>query len=85
MKGFLQIFSILIICFSTISEIAKADPKYKEYKDFAENFMCAHLQGREFKVCVKEVIKTQQAAGKSIGEGILDAIEESEPENIIIE
>ena len=38
--------------------------------------MCAHLQGREFKVCVKEVINTHQAAGKSIGEGILDAIEE---------
>ena len=50
--------------------------RYKEYKDFAENFMCAHLQGREFKVCVKEVIKTQQAAGKSYGEAILDAIEE---------
>ena len=47
--------------------------------------MCAHLQGREFKVCVKEVIKTQQAAGKSFGEAILDAIEESEPEEIIIE
>ena len=76
MKRFLQTFSILIICFSTISEITKADPKYKEYKDFAENFMCAHLQGREFKVCVKEVIKTQQAAGKSFGEAILDAIED---------
>ena len=76
MKRFLQIFSILIICFSSISEIAKADPKYKEYKDFAENFICVGLQGREFKVCVKEIIKTQQAAGKSFGEAILDAIEE---------
>ena len=54
----------------------QTEPKYEEYKDFAENFMCAHLQGREFKVCVKEVIKTQQAAGKSFGEAILDAIEE---------
>ena len=63
----------------------KANPKYKEYKDFAEMWICNGLQGREFKVCVKEAIELQQAAGKSIGEGILDAIEESEPENIIIE
>ena len=54
----------------------QTEPKNEENKDFAENFMCAHLQGREFKVCVKEVIKTQQAAGKSYGEAILDAIEE---------
>ena len=85
MKRFLQIFSILIICFSIISEIAKANPKYKEYKDFAEIWICNGLQGREFKVCVKEAIEIQQAADKSIGEGILDAIEESEPEDIIIE
>ena len=47
-----------------------------EYKDFAEMWICNGLQGREFKVCVKEAIELQQAAGKSIGEGILDAIEE---------
>ena len=83
MKRFLQIFSILIICFSTISEIAKANPKYKEYKDFAEMWICNGLQGREFKVCMKEVIETQQQV--KIFEALLDAIEESEPEDIIIE
>ena len=54
-------------------------------KDFAEIWICNGLQGREFKVCMKEVIETQQATGKTFGEAILDAIEESEPEDIIIE
>ena len=62
----------------------KADPKYRAMKDFAE-ISCNSLQGREFKVCMKEVIETQQATGKTFGEAILDAIEESEPEEIIIE
>ena len=63
----------------------KANSKYKAMKDFAEIWICNGLQGREFKVCMKEVIETQQAPGKTFGEAILDAIEESEPEEIIIE
>ena len=63
----------------------KANPKEKAMKDFAEIWFCNGLQGREFKVCMKEVIETQQATGKTFGEAILDAIEESEPEEIIIE
>ena len=63
----------------------KANPKDKAMKDFAEIWFCNGLQGREFKVCMKEVIETQQATGKTFGEAILDAIEESGPEDIIIE
>ena len=51
-------------------------------RDFAE-ISCNGLQGREFKVCMKEVIETQQQV--KIFEALLDAIEESEPEDIIIE
>ena len=50
-----------------------ADPKYEEYKDFAENWLCNQLKGGEFKACVKGAIEEQELQGKS-GYELLDEI-----------
>ena len=69
---FLLLLSFLIV---SCSPKQSADPKYEEYKDFAENWLCTgpDLKGRELKMCIEASIQVQTEDGKS-GYELLDEI-----------